>query len=151
MVLIGIRATVCGVSSTTAVADRPALAARALVQRARELAASACREQVPAGESRRWVRLAGEADHDAWLIAWPRGTGLGLHDHGGSAAAVHVVDGELVERYVDGPSRHDVRTRTVGSREVVTFRADVTLARRTAELSIGAKASRANASSTALP
>ena len=132
MVLIGICPMVASVSplpasanaapaSATALATRPGLAPAALVALARELAAAVCREQVPVGEGRRWVRLADELDHDAWLIAWPRGSGLGLHDHGGSGAAVHVVDGELIERYVAGRSRHDVRTRIVGAGELVTF------------------------------
>jgi quercetin dioxygenase-like cupin family protein len=94
------------------------------VKLARELADAACREDAgagTAGDGRRWVRLADEPAYDAWLIAWPRGSGLGLHDHGGSCAAVLVVDGELVERYVTGGHRHDVRTRTVGAGELVTF------------------------------
>ena len=35
--------------------------------------------------------------YDAWLVHWPVGTGLDLHDHGGSAGAFAVVAGELEE------------------------------------------------------
>ena len=56
------------------------------------------------GSGRRYEQLdVGElaAHVDAWLIAWPPGTGLPMHDHAGSSAAVHVLRSELVERYVD--------------------------------------------------
>jgi hypothetical protein len=56
------------------------------------------------GSGRRYEQLdVGElAPHiDAWLIAWPPATGLPMHDHAGSSAAVHVLRAELVERYVD--------------------------------------------------
>ena len=44
---------------------------------------------------RRWERLAANDQYEAWVIAWPHGTGLPLHDrrvdrrrrHGGRAAA----------------------------------------------------------------
>jgi hypothetical protein len=35
----------------------------------------------------------------AWLITWAPGTGLDLHDHGGSAGSLAVVSGVLSERY----------------------------------------------------
>jgi mannose-6-phosphate isomerase-like protein (cupin superfamily) len=35
--------------------------------------------------------------YDAWLVHWPVGTGLDLHDHGGSAGAFAVVAGDLDE------------------------------------------------------
>jgi hypothetical protein len=46
----------------------------------------------------RWYhRLAREADHEVWLLTWLPGQGTDLHDHGGSAGALHVVSGVLVE------------------------------------------------------
>jgi quercetin dioxygenase-like cupin family protein len=56
------------------------------------------------GSGRRYEQLdVGElaAQVDAWLIAWPPGTGLPMHDHAGSSAAVYVLRSELVERYID--------------------------------------------------
>src|SRR6478672_10517148 len=59
-----------------------------------------------AGVGRRYERLelgpdlAGQVD--AWLIAWPPGTGLGMHDHQGSDAVVAVLRPPLRERYVGG-------------------------------------------------
>jgi quercetin dioxygenase-like cupin family protein len=46
----------------------------------------------------RWYReiLRTEA-YSAWLIGWPPGTSVGLHDHDDAGAAICVVDGELVE------------------------------------------------------
>jgi mannose-6-phosphate isomerase-like protein (cupin superfamily) len=38
--------------------------------------------------------------YDAWLVHWPVGTGLELHDHGGSAGAFAVVAGLLEEDVV---------------------------------------------------
>ena len=38
--------------------------------------------------------------YDAWLVHWPVGTGLDLHDHGGSAGAFAVVAGDLDEDVV---------------------------------------------------
>ena len=54
-----------------------------------------------AGRRYRRVDVGALAAHvDAWLIAWPPGTGLPLHDHDGSCAVVHVVRSALRERYV---------------------------------------------------
>lgn len=49
---------------------------------------------------RRWVLIATSASFEAWVIAWPSGGEIELHDHGGSAGAVVVVQGELVETSV---------------------------------------------------
>jgi hypothetical protein len=46
----------------------------------------------------RWfLRLASFDDYDTWLIGWDSHQGVDLHDHGGSAGALYVVDGELLE------------------------------------------------------
>ena len=36
-------------------------------------------------------------DFDAWLIAWPPGGQVALHDHGASAGAIRVIEGALTE------------------------------------------------------
>lgn len=56
----------------------------------RAVAAVDLRRDVPAGTDRRWRLLSEGADHEAWLIAWPAGTGLARHDHDGAAAALRV-------------------------------------------------------------
>jgi len=43
--------------------------------------------------------LQRDADVEAWLIAWPTGGHLELHDHGQSNGAFWVVDGRLEELY----------------------------------------------------
>jgi hypothetical protein len=48
-------------------------------------------------ETRSWRLMARTADFDAWLIAWPKGGKVELHDHGASTGAVSVVSGVLVE------------------------------------------------------
>ncbi|MET7641861.1 cysteine dioxygenase [Streptomyces sp. NPDC005438] len=48
-------------------------------------------------EERTWLRLEGPEGSEAWLIAWPPGTGTGWHDHGGSHGAFAVARGGLTE------------------------------------------------------
>ncbi len=48
-------------------------------------------------ERRSWRLMARTADFDAWLIAWPSGGKVELHDHGRSTGAVSVISGSLVE------------------------------------------------------
>lgn len=46
-------------------------------------------------ERRWWTRLVRESGVDVWLISWPSLQHTDLHDHGASAAALTVVEGEL--------------------------------------------------------
>ncbi|MEY2462878.1 MAG: hypothetical protein QOH64_1016 [Acidimicrobiaceae bacterium] len=46
------------------------------------------------------VRLLATERYEAWLLQWDVGHGVELHDHGGAAGALVVVEGRLVE--VDG-------------------------------------------------
>jgi predicted metal-dependent enzyme (double-stranded beta helix superfamily) len=67
----------------------------------------------------RWyTRLADLPDHEVWLLTWLPGQGTDLHDHGGSAGALHVVEGDLVEDIVAAPGpgtfRMTVRHLTAG-------------------------------------
>jgi rhodanese-related sulfurtransferase len=68
---------------------------------ARRLAGEAgrWRELVLTGleEDRIAVRLVGEETYEAWLIGWPPGHRTSPHDHGGSTAAIVVVEGVLEE------------------------------------------------------
>jgi hypothetical protein len=48
-------------------------------------------------DGRSWARVAASDTFDAWLISWPTGGAVDLHDHGGSAGAIAVVEGELTE------------------------------------------------------
>lgn len=77
-----------------------------LSQIAAEVAESYPLGLLPPGSTRRWV-LARETLHaEAWIIVWPPGTGLRLHDHAGSLASVKMISGRLRERTVaiDGTS-----------------------------------------------
>jgi len=49
---------------------------------------------------RRWVLMAASDTFEAWVIGWPPGGTIALHDHGDSAGAVVVAQGELVETLV---------------------------------------------------
>lgn len=75
------------------------LSARALAAMAATLAARPTTD-APPGEGRRWQRIAATDRYEAWVIAWPHGTGLALHDHAGSVAGVAMVTGRLRERYL---------------------------------------------------
>jgi len=49
----------------------------------------------------RWhVRLSRDAEHEVWLLGWTAEQGVEMHDHGGSAGAFMVVQGQLVEDHV---------------------------------------------------
>jgi len=49
----------------------------------------------------RWyVPLLQDADFEAWLLGWPVGEGIELHDHGSSSGALVVVEGTLLETYI---------------------------------------------------
>src|ERR1700704_4464507 len=51
---------------------------------------------------RRWYApLVEEEDFEAWLLGWPVGQGIELHDHGSSSGALVVVEGTLTETYVE--------------------------------------------------
>jgi quercetin dioxygenase-like cupin family protein len=59
--------------------------------------------------------------YEVWIICWPQGGQLDLHDHGGSAGAFTVVSGALDElRVEDG----ELRSRTVDAGQAVTFPSD---------------------------
>ncbi len=71
-------------------------------------------------DDRAYLRLLTTDAYEAWLIAWAPGGSLDLHDHGGSAGAVAVVDGELLERYTDRLRPLPLRTNRVRARETLT-------------------------------
>jgi len=54
-----------------------------------------------AGGQRWYEPIIEEADFEAWLLGWPVGEGIALHDHGSSSGALAVVEGTLSETYVD--------------------------------------------------
>ena len=54
--------------------------------------------EVHADASERWhVRVHCDDQVDVWLIGWTTDQGTELHDHGGSAGAFTVVEGQLTE------------------------------------------------------
>jgi predicted metal-dependent enzyme (double-stranded beta helix superfamily) len=49
----------------------------------------------------RWYVPLLQSEHlEAWLLGWPVGEGIELHDHGSSSGAVVVVEGTLLETSV---------------------------------------------------
>jgi hypothetical protein len=63
----------------------------------------------------RWfLRLSAHDGFDTWLIGWDAHQGVDLHDHGGSAGAFYVVEGELLETSIHrgpGVGYHEQRIR----------------------------------------
>jgi hypothetical protein len=53
-------------------------------------------------------------DLEIWAIHWPRDQGLEWHDHGGSAGALWVIDGGLVEHSIGGEGEPTERTIETG-------------------------------------
>src|SRR3954467_35288 len=92
------------------------LSSQQLAAIADRLAADPPLLHVPCGAQRRWALAERGQHHDAWIIAWPAGTGLAMHDHGGSRAALRIISGELFERYVTDTRQVAVRwlTREAG-------------------------------------
>ena len=84
---------------------RPALTLDELAETTRRFAdevTAGCHE-VRADPSHRWhVRIHADDQVDVWLISWTTEQGTQLHDHGGSAGAFTVVDGELSESVWSG-------------------------------------------------
>ena len=64
--------------------------------------------------ARRPVRLVVCDLWEAWVVGWTPGQHVEAHDHGDSAGAVAVVEGDLVEVLPDGPHR-ELRTWQTGS------------------------------------
>jgi hypothetical protein len=64
---------------------------------ARRLAPALYWPEAAAVAQREWRRVARMPDFDAWLIAWPPGGQVALHDHGASAGAIMVIEGALTE------------------------------------------------------
>lgn len=72
---------------------------------------------------RRYQRVLATPAYDAWVIYWPTGELLDLHDHGGSAGAFSVVSGTLDEATVESGatvvrtfrSRPDLGVRGIAS------------------------------------
>jgi predicted metal-dependent enzyme (double-stranded beta helix superfamily) len=72
-----------------------------------------------AHESRWSVRVAVTPGYEAWLLTWLPGQATGLHDHGGSAGAFAVLEGEVEESTLSpsrsrGPAALVHRTLTAG-------------------------------------
>ena len=66
------------------------------------------------------MRLLADAHTEAWLLGWPAGERIELHDHGGSSGAFCVVKGRLVETFVR-PGDDHVRQRRLRTGWVVGF------------------------------
>jgi mannose-6-phosphate isomerase-like protein (cupin superfamily) len=62
-----------------------------------------------------WCRLHHSDEADIWLLTWLGGQSTDLHDHGGSAGAFVVVQGELTEvRAIPDRTERAVRTVSTG-------------------------------------
>jgi Cysteine dioxygenase type I len=73
---------------------------------------------VEAPTERRYMRVLSTDAYEAWVICWPVGGSLDLHDHGGSAGAFSVVSGELDEATVVG---NETVVRSYAAGETASF------------------------------
>jgi predicted metal-dependent enzyme (double-stranded beta helix superfamily) len=74
---------------------------------------------------REWRLIAHTEAFDAWLIAWPPGGTVTLHDHGPSQGALSVIAGTLVEAvpWRDDTGRLALRRKEVAVGTTLGFRA----------------------------
>jgi hypothetical protein len=66
------------------------------------------------GDERSYRLLVRSDAVEAWLIHWPSGGRLHLHDHGGASGALRVVSGELHETYIDAHCQLAARSLATG-------------------------------------
>jgi hypothetical protein len=85
------------------------------------LSRSVSPDLLPTGPGRRWARLLATRSYDAWLIGWPPGTGLPLHDHGRSIGALRVVHGTLGERRLHRTSPTPMVSRRITAGDGASF------------------------------
>jgi hypothetical protein len=72
---------------------------------------------------RRWDLRPASGTVEAWVIAWPPGGAIALHDHGGAAGAIVVAIGELAETTMVRRSDGEIglQTRTIGKDGSIQF------------------------------
>ncbi len=70
-----------------------------------------------------WELIDSSQDFEAWVIGWPPGGAIELHDHGESGGAVVVVQGELVEMVIaeDGKGTLAMTNTVLPASASVTF------------------------------
>jgi predicted metal-dependent enzyme (double-stranded beta helix superfamily) len=106
--------SVASLATLVPVLDRPPqLSSDALLSIADELASAVVGVEltIRPGDRRGFVRLTLTRSHEAWLISWMPTSGLGMHDHGGSAGAIAIASGTLAESYVDRGQRERMLRR----------------------------------------
>jgi predicted metal-dependent enzyme (double-stranded beta helix superfamily) len=97
-------------TATTEAAVGPTRDTRELlaIARANADALWARARRLQAGEgTRSYARIRSASDYDVWVIVWGPGSGIELHDHGGSGGAYAVARGVLadVTEVADGEHR----------------------------------------------
>lgn len=98
---------------------------RGLQAFARRLAAETPSVDDMTGTSkRRWKLITRTESYEAWVIAWPPGGKIDLHDHGESQGAIVTVEGSLSETAVVGgsPGNVDTVSRLIRSGESLYLR-----------------------------
>lgn len=72
---------------------------------------------------RDWELIATSSNYEAWVIAWPPGGCIEFHDHGHSAGAVLVLEGQLRETIVvkDAAGESHFTTNALDAGQAVSF------------------------------
>jgi quercetin dioxygenase-like cupin family protein len=108
------------VAAALADAGQP-LEPSALAGAARRLAATAPAWRPLLGAAPGRTRLARTAGLELWLVEWAPGTVTRVHDHGGAAVALTVLDGALVEDCLDATIWTTCRRTTFRAGTTVAF------------------------------
>jgi Cysteine dioxygenase type I len=74
----------------------------------------------PLPQQRSYRRIVASPNLEAWVILWPEGGRLQLHDHGGASGALSVVTGTLDEHFLAG-GRGPGGYRTIAAGQGVSF------------------------------
>jgi predicted metal-dependent enzyme (double-stranded beta helix superfamily) len=72
-------------------------------------------------DRRTWSLLLATPVYDAWVLGWAPGQGIAMHDHSGSAGAVRVVSGTLLEVYERDIGETELAARLLRAGTTVTF------------------------------
>jgi predicted metal-dependent enzyme (double-stranded beta helix superfamily) len=72
-------------------------------------------------ERRTWSLLLATPVYDAWVLGWAPGQDIPMHDHGGSAGAVRVVSGTLLEVCERDIGETELAARILRTGTTVTF------------------------------
>ncbi len=73
----------------------------------------------PDATGRSYSLIVRTQHYEAWLIRWMPGALIQLHDHGGSAAALAIIEGNLTERVLEVRTKRRFFTRDLEAQNAI--------------------------------